>query len=97
MAGDAKRPTTWLARAAGQSGGSLTPPDKKPRPAPPAACAQAVNAAIVLAITQGDSKSIGGWIKACVDAGVRFAEGGEARVVAPEGPRPSDADSRRPT
>jgi hypothetical protein len=24
------------------------------------------------------------WIEACVEAGVRFADGGEARVVAPQ-------------
>jgi hypothetical protein len=82
-AGDVRRPTTWLARAAGFSGGSVAPPDQTPRPAPPSACAQAAKAAVVLAITQSPPPAIAGWVRACVEAGVRFAEGGEARVVTP--------------
>ena len=83
-AGDPERPTTWLALAVGRSGGSVSAPDQKPILPAPAACAQAANAAIVLAISGQEPKTIGGWLKACVDAGVRFAEGGEARVIPPE-------------
>jgi hypothetical protein len=83
MAGDQERPTTWLALAAGQSGGSVSAPDQKPIAPAPAACAQAANAAIVLAICVQDPRIIGAWIAACVEAGVRFAEGGEARVIVP--------------
>ena len=78
-------PTTWLALAAAWSGGSMTAPDVKPMAAPPAACAQAANAAIMLAITQSDPKVFRGWIDACVEAGLRFADGGEARVAPPIG------------
>jgi len=89
-AGDQDRPTTWLALAVGRSGGSVSAADQKPIVPPPSACAQAVNAAIVLAICRQDPRTIGAWVSACVEAGVRFAEGGEARVAAP---RPPDAKS----
>lgn len=82
-ADDALRPTTWLALAAGRSGGSITAPEQTPISPAPEACAQSVNAAIVLAISVQDPPAIGEWIKACVEAGIRFAEGGEARVAPP--------------
>jgi hypothetical protein len=81
MAGDQARATTWLALAVGRSGGSVSAADQKAVVPPPYACAQAVNAAIVLAICGEDPKGIGARVRACVDAGVRFAEGGEARMV----------------
>ncbi len=84
VAGDQELPTTWLALAVGRSGGSVSAPDQKPIIPAPAACAQAANAAIVLAITHGEPRAIAGWVRACVEAGVRFAEGGEARVIAPK-------------
>ena len=84
-AADQAFPTTWLALAAAWSGGSMTAPDVKPMAAPAAACAQAANAAIMLAITQSDPKIVRGWIDACVEAGLRFADGGEARVTPPVG------------
>jgi hypothetical protein len=91
---DKQIPTTWLALAAGWSGGSLTAPDQNPLPPPPSACAKAANAAIILAACSAEPPLITPWIVACVDAGVRFAEGGEAQVVAPE---PVDAKPTRPT
>jgi hypothetical protein len=78
-AGDQRVATTWLALAAGWSGGSMCAPDKKPMASPISACAKAVNAAIVLAICAGDPLAIGPWIAACAEAGIRFAEGGDAR------------------
>jgi hypothetical protein len=86
MAGEQARATTWLALAVGRSGGSVSAPDQNPIVPPPSACAQAANAAIVLAICGEEPKTIGAWISACVEAGIRFAEGGEARVVAPRSP-----------
>lgn len=83
-AADQTLPTTWLALAAAWSGGSMCAPDVKPLAAPPAACAQAANAAIILAVTQTDPGAIRAWIEACVEAGVRFADGGDARVFAPQ-------------
>jgi hypothetical protein len=82
---DQALPTTWLALAAAWSGGSMCAPDVKPMAAPAAACAQAANAAIMLAITQSDPKTFRGWIDACAEGGLRFAEGGDARVIPPPG------------
>ncbi len=82
-AGDQSRATTWLALAAAWSGGSMCAPDVKPMAAPASACAKAANAAIMLAACSGDPLAIARWIVACAEAGIRFADGGEARVIAP--------------
>ncbi len=87
-AGDQRAPTTWLAFAVGWSGGSVTPPDKDPMPAPPSACALAVNAAVLLAATAGDPLAVVPRIKSCADAGIRFADGGEATVTGSRVPAP---------
>jgi hypothetical protein len=84
-AGDRRVPTTWLARAAGWSGGSRSAPEQKPMPPQPSACASAANAAIILAIAAQEPIVIRPWIRACVEAGIRFAEGGEAKVLPPAG------------
>jgi hypothetical protein len=78
-AGDQNAATTWLALAAGWSGGSMCAPDLTPLAAPISACAKAANAAIVLAACTGDPLAMVQRIKACAEAGVRFAEGGDAR------------------
>jgi len=78
---DRRKPTTWLAFAAGWSGGSLLGEDQKPVPPPPGACAMAANTAIMLAVAAGDPRAIVGRIAACADAGVRFADGGEPTVL----------------
>jgi hypothetical protein len=83
-AGNPRSATTWLARAAAWSGGSMCPPDMSPLPAPPTACAQAVNAAIMLAARMGEPIGVMQRIATCAEAGIRFAEGEEARVVLPE-------------
>jgi len=79
-AADSRSPTTWLALAAGWSGGSIGAVDLIPRPPPASACAKAANAAIVLAACAGDPRGIEARLRACAEAGLRFAEGGEARV-----------------
>ena len=81
-AGDQKAAMTWLAFAAGWSGGSVTAPDKDPLPAPPSACAMGVSTAVMLAATNGDPRGVLQRIRACAEAGVRFADGGEATVTA---------------
>ena len=87
-AGDQRAPTTWLAFAAGWSGGSVTPPDKGPMPAPASACALAANAAVLLAATSGDPLAVVPRIKSCAEAGIRFADGGEATVTGSRVPAP---------
>ena len=85
-AGDKRRATTFLARAAGHSGGSIVAPDKPAAPAAAEACAQSVQAAVVLAIVAQPTALMSGWIEACIEAGIRFAEGGDARVDPPKQP-----------
>ena len=82
-AGDQRRATTWLAFAAGWSGGSVTAPDKDPLPAPPAACAMGASTAVMLAVSAGDPLGAIDRIRACAEAGVRFADGGDATVIRP--------------
>jgi hypothetical protein len=82
-AGDLNAPTTWLAFAAGRSGGSLSAPDKEPMPAPPSACPMAANTAIMMAACAGDPHGVVQRITACAEAGIRFAEGGDAKLYAP--------------
>jgi hypothetical protein len=77
---DRRKPTTWLAFAAGWSGGSMVPPDQNPTPPPAGACAMAANTAIMMAVTAGDPRAIVGRIAVCAEAGVRFANGGEPTV-----------------
>jgi len=80
---DPKAPTTWLAFAAGWSGGSVTAPDQDPMPAPPAACAQGAHTAIMLAACVGDPLGVVQRLRACAEAGLRFAAGGGADMHAP--------------
>jgi hypothetical protein len=79
-AGIQRAATTWLAFAAGWSGGSITPADKDPMPAPPVASAQSVYTAVILAACAGDPLGIVDRLKACAEAGIRFADGGGAAV-----------------
>ena len=80
-ASDRRKPTTWLAFAAGWSGGSLLPADQKPVAAPPGACAMAANAAIMMGVAAGDPRAAMRRMVACAEAGVRFASGGELAVL----------------
>lgn len=81
--GDTGVATTWLARAAGLSGGSVTAEGSLPVRASPDATAINLKAAVILAIVERPMLEAPGWIKACVDAGIRFADGGDAKVLAP--------------
>ena len=86
---DQRAATTWLAFAAGWSGGSVTPSDNDPMPAPPAACAQGVHTAVILAACAGDPLGVVDRLKACAEAGIRFADGDdvEVRTPAPAAPK----------
>ncbi len=80
--------TTWLALAAGQSGGSIAPEGAHPVAPPPHATALDVKAAVILAIVKRPMTEALAWISACVEAGIRFAEGGDAKVSAPAPAKP---------
>jgi hypothetical protein len=78
---DRRKPTKWLAFAAGWSGGSILPSDQQPVAAPAGACAMAANTAIMQAVAAGDSRGIRPRIIACAEAGIRFASGGEPTLL----------------
>jgi len=82
--GDLALPTTWLARAVGYSGGSVAAEGAHPAPAASDATAISVKAAIVLALSERPLATIRAWINACAEAGVRFADGGDAKVAPPQ-------------
>ena len=84
--GDTGVATTWLAWAAGHSGGSVAAEGSAPVRAPPDATAINLKAAVILAIVQRPMTEAPGWIKACVDAGLRFVDGGDAKVNPPKQP-----------
>jgi hypothetical protein len=96
LASDLKLATSWLARAVAHSGGSLVAPDQPSTPAAPDACAQSVNAAVVIATTSMPPLMILPWIRACADAGVRFAAGEECKVIAPPVTRSSSPPAASP-
>jgi hypothetical protein len=52
--------------------------------ASPDATAINLKAAVILAIVERPMTEAPGWIKACVEAGLRFADGGDAKVVPPK-------------
>ncbi len=86
--GDMRIATTWLALAAGQSGGSIAPEGAHPVAPPAHATALDVKAGVILAIAQTPSLGHSAWTSACVEAGIRFAEGGDAKVSAPTPAKP---------
>jgi hypothetical protein len=81
--GDTGAAATWLAMAAGHSGGSLAAEGSAPVRASPDATAINLKAAVILAIVQRPMTEAPGWIKACVEAGLRFADGGDPKVLPP--------------
>lgn len=83
--GDTNRPATWLALAASHSGGSITDEEAFPVQPPTDATATSLKAGIILAIVQRPMAETSGWISGCVAAAIRFAEGGDAKVRAPNG------------
>ncbi len=58
-------------------------------PAPPGACAQGVHTAVILAACAGDPLGVIDRLKACAEAGIRFADGDddELRTSAPAAPK----------
>lgn len=71
--------TTLLARAAGWSGGNISRKDGRVVPAQPSMTAKAVYAAIGVAIAKAGALRQAALTAACIEAGIRFAEGGDAR------------------
>ena len=72
---DHNSPTTWLALAAGWSGGSVVPPEFDPIEAKPEKTARAVRVALFVALSRltGDNKDR--IMTACLEDGIQFARG----------------------
>jgi hypothetical protein len=77
-------PTTWLAMAAGHSGGNVAPDGAK-FPSRPAAdtTAISVKAGVILGLARTPPLDQKGWVVACAEAAIRFAEGGEVKIIPP--------------
>jgi hypothetical protein len=84
--GDRTHPATWLAFAAAHSGGNIAPPEHPPRTPAPHMTALGVRSAVILAIVAKPTSEQPAWLRACVEACVRFGQGGEAKVMAPSPP-----------
>jgi hypothetical protein len=80
LAADPARADSWVALAAGWSGGSMAAPEQPTVPPPPHMTAKAVRAAVLMAIAVIGATDRRRALKACVEAGLRFAEGGDAKV-----------------
>jgi hypothetical protein len=75
MQGDRAAPTTWVALAAAWSGGSLTPPDQPPAPAPAHLTPKAVRAAVLTALARISVKQRRDRLAACLHEGMKLAGG----------------------
>lgn len=74
-ASDYNSPTTWLALAAGFSGGSVVPPEYDPVEAKPEQTAKAVRAAILIAMCGLAPDSRDRIMTACLEDGIQLARG----------------------
>jgi hypothetical protein len=74
--GDTKSPATWVALAAGWSGGSVVPDEMGYAPADPEQTAKAVRVAFFIALSrlEGDAKHR--VMTACLEDGIKVASGG---------------------
>jgi hypothetical protein len=74
--GDTKSPATWVALAAGWSGGNVVPDEMGYAPADPEQTAKAVRVAFFIALSrlEGDAKHR--LMTACLEDGIKFASGG---------------------
>jgi hypothetical protein len=83
LASDKRAATTWLAQAAGWSGGDINLRGDFLAPTKPYLTAKAVKAALVLAIASSGAYDQRPLFVACAEAGIRFAGGGAARPTIP--------------
>ncbi len=81
MGADRGLPTTWLALAAAWSGGSMAlPEDGVAVPSPPHLTAQAVRAAVLIALARIGARERAAYIATCLDGALRLA-GDESRQI----------------
>jgi hypothetical protein len=74
-ANDPEQPATWLALAAGWSGGSVVPAEFAPVEAKPDQTARAVRAALLIGVCRLPRESRDGIMTACLEDGIQLARG----------------------
>lgn len=74
-ANDPEQPATWLALAAGWSGGSVVPAEFKPVEAKPDQAARAVRAALLIGLCRLTRDSQDRIMTACLEDGIQLARG----------------------
>jgi hypothetical protein len=74
-ANDPEQPATWLALAAGWSGGSVVPAEFAPVEAKPDQAARAVRAAMLIALCRLPRESRDRIMTACLEDGIQLARG----------------------
>jgi hypothetical protein len=72
---DHNSPTTWLALAAGWSGGSIYPPEFDPVEAKPEKTARAIRVALIIALLRLTRDVRDRIMTACIEDGIHFARG----------------------
>jgi hypothetical protein len=75
-AGSGKDVMTWLARAAGWSGGFLNRSQNRQDPIPPYMTARAVRIAVLLSAAKVSGAQRQKWFDACIAEGIKLAESG---------------------
>ncbi len=78
LQGDRRSPPTWVALAAGWSGGSMVASEHGSVAAPPHMTPRAIRAGVLMAASRTASRR-SELLKACLDAGVRLAAGEASR------------------
>jgi len=73
--GDARSPATWVALAAGWSGGSVVPDDMGYAPADPEQTAKAVRVALFIALSRLEDDAKHRVMTSCLQDGIQFASG----------------------
>ena len=74
-ANDPEQPATWLALAAGWSGGSVVPPEFAPVEAKPDQAARAVRAALLIGLCRLPRDSRDQIMTSCLEDGIQLARG----------------------
>lgn len=72
---DRRSPATWLALAAGWSGGSVLPPEFVKAPAAPHHTARAIRAGLMIAMAGVPNKDMRTVMKPCLEEGINLAVG----------------------
>jgi Family of unknown function (DUF6931) len=72
---DHRAPATWMALAAGWSGGSVVPPELGVAYAPPYQTARAIRAGLMIAMSYVATEDIPRLMKPCIESGIVLAVG----------------------